>query len=119
MNEETIDETGSPQGKELAYELTRRGFGLAGLDWVESSLGQPELAWASTCWLAVLGPHTWSRVHLGVARIWARREPGSATPGSAADCVGVTGSELAGGERAKKKEEEKEKEKEKEREKRE
>ena len=32
-NEEIIDGTGSPCERELAYELTTKGFGLLGLDW--------------------------------------------------------------------------------------
>ena len=38
-NKETVDETRSSQERELAYELTTKGFGLSGLDWAGSGLG--------------------------------------------------------------------------------
>ena len=51
-NEETVDETGLSRERELAYELTTKGFGLSGLDWARFGLGWRlsvglGLAWAA------------------------------------------------------------------------
>ena len=60
-NEEAIDETGSPRKRELAYELSAKGFGLSGLGWAGSGLG-----WCLPVDLARLsrdhtGPSAWCR----------------------------------------------------------
>ena len=80
-NEENVDETGSPRRRELAYELTLRGFGLSGLD----------LAWVCRNWpglvLADRAGRTWGRTP-GVARAWVCREPRSSAPGSVVSHLG-------------------------------
>ena len=55
-NEKTVDETGSPQKRELAYKLTTKGFGLLGLDQTGSSLGWHPSVGLSRAWcVACLG----------------------------------------------------------------
>ena len=49
-NERTVDEKGSPRGKELAHELEREGIGLKGLGWAKSGLGRRSLTWLGCVW---------------------------------------------------------------------
>ena len=84
-NKETVDETGLPRTRELAYELSARWVraGEPGLGWIWPGLGHPDLGWPRRPDWRVIGllRAAWSLRGLGyggsgaglVSLGWARR----------------------------------------------
>ena len=82
-NEETVDETGLPRTRQLAYELSTKWVWLAGLGW-------PDLAWVGVCLSAWVAPGS---------RAWVPRlvrTPGF-WPGSSEFTGAVAGRKREGG----------------------
>ena len=71
-NEETVDKTGSPRTRELTYELSTKGFGLSGLDWVGFGLGwRPLSAWVAPG-VSRARPRAWCMSRLGAGLVLPR-----------------------------------------------